>query len=265
MPRPLACPPEMEPTVGYREERVEVNGVDTAVFSAGAGAPVVFLPGGGTATGFDSLLPLARRSRLIVPHHPGFGASADDASYDDFEDYVLHTIELLDLLGLDEVALVGHSLGGLLAAKVAILQPRRVRRLVLVAPLGLDVPAHPTTPIWEIPDGEILGYLTSNSAVVASLDPTPEFIADRVREMASLLRVLRERSHDPRLERWLHRLTMPTLLLWGDADRMIPAEQARAWADRIPSAETAILPGLGHLLFDESRGAVDVVGDFVTG
>src|SRR5262245_1786586 len=133
---------------GYTETRVDVNGVDTAVFVAGGGAPVVFLPGGGTATGFDSLLPLARSARLIVPHHPGFGASADDASYDDFEDYVLHYLDLLDELGLDEVALVGHSLGGLLAARLAILQPHRVRRLVLVAPLGLDVPAHPTTPIW---------------------------------------------------------------------------------------------------------------------
>jgi pimeloyl-ACP methyl ester carboxylesterase len=248
----------------YSEARIEVNGVETAVFSAGAGARVVFLPGGGTATGFDSLLPLAGRYRLVVPHHPGFGASADDASYDDFEDYVLHYLELFDVLGLDEVALVGHSLGGLLAAKIAILQPQRVRRLVLVAPLGLDVPAHPTTAIWEIPDAEILSYLTADESVIAGLDPTPAFIADRVREMASLTRVLRQRSHDPKLERWLHRLTMPTLLLWGDADRMIPADQAPAWAERIPGAETAVLPGLGHLLFDESPAAVAAVADFLS-
>jgi pimeloyl-ACP methyl ester carboxylesterase len=253
----------METTPDYSEERVEVNGIDTAVFSAGVGTPLVFLPGGGTATGFDALLPLARRSRLIVPHHPGFGASADDASYDDFEDYVLHYIELLDLLGLDEVSLVGHSLGGLLAAKLAILQPRRVRRLVLVAPFGLDVAAHPTVPIFEIPDDEILGYLTSDASVMARLDPTAEFIADRVREMASLTRVLRARAFDPKLARWLHRLTMPTLLVWGDADRLVPSGQALSWAERIPGARTAILPGLGHLLFDESPAAVEAVGDFV--
>ena len=246
----------------YSEARVEVNGIDTAVFSAGVGTPVVFLPGGGTATGFDALLPLARRSQLIVPHHPGFGASAD-ASFDDFEDYVLHYIELLDVLGLDEVSLVGHSLGGLLAAKLAILQPPRVRRLVLVAPFGLDVPEHPTVPIFDVPDGEVLSYLTTDASVLARLDPTPAFLADRVRESRSLARVLRGRSYDAKLEPWLHRLTMPTLLIWGGSDRLIPAPQVGAWLERVPGAETAILPGLGHLLFDESPAAVRAVGDFV--
>jgi pimeloyl-ACP methyl ester carboxylesterase len=56
---------------------------------------------------------------------------------------------------------------------------------------------------------------------------------------------------------------MPTLLLWGEADRLIPAEQAPVWADLIPGAEVRTLPGVGHLLFDESREAVDAVGSFV--
>jgi pimeloyl-ACP methyl ester carboxylesterase len=117
--------------------------------------------------------------------------------------------------------------------------------------------------IFEVPGDEVLGYLTTNADVIAGLDPTPAFVADRVREMASLTRVLRARTHDPKLERWLHRLTMPTLLLWGDADRLIPAAQAPTWAARIPGAQTVVLPGLGHLLFDESRVAVDAVGEFL--
>ena len=63
--------------MGYQEQRLDINGIDTAVFSAGQGDAVVFLHGAGTLTGFDSLLPLADGCRLIVPHHPGFGASAD--------------------------------------------------------------------------------------------------------------------------------------------------------------------------------------------
>ena len=56
---------------------------------------------------------------------------------------------------------------------------------------------------------------------------------------------------------------MPTLVLWGDADRLIPAGQAAAWAEQIPDAEVKVLPGVGHLLFDETREVVDAVGDFV--
>ena len=78
-----------------------------------------------------------------------------------------------------------------------------------------------------------------------------------------LARVTRGRPYDPKLQRWLHRLTMPTLVLWGDADRVIPAEQAAVWSQAIPGAETITLPGVGHLLFDEAREAVDAVGDFV--
>ena len=120
----------------FSERRYEVNGVDTAVFSAGDGPPLVFFHGGGTMSGLRcACLPLAERARLIVPaHHPGFGASADDESIESRQDYHLHYLELFDQLGLGELALVGHSLGGAVAAAFAALHPERLRRLVLAAP-----------------------------------------------------------------------------------------------------------------------------------
>src|SRR5581483_4589041 len=121
----------------YREDHYELNGIDTAVLSAGDGLPLVFLHGGGTVEGFDALLPLAEHGRLIVPHHPGFGASADDPAIDSLHDYVLHYLDLFDALELDELTLIGLSLGGYLAAMLAIEQAQRVRRLVLAAPFGL--------------------------------------------------------------------------------------------------------------------------------
>src|ERR1700722_3900501 len=130
--------------MGFQEQRYDVNGIDTAVFTAGGDEPLVFLHGAGTALGFDSLLPLAERVRLIVPHHPGFGESADDTSIDNFSDYVLHYLDLFDRLGLDEFTLAGHSMGGYLASSIAMAQPHRVRRLALAAPFGLWVREHPT-------------------------------------------------------------------------------------------------------------------------
>jgi pimeloyl-ACP methyl ester carboxylesterase len=250
---------------GFREDRYDINGIDTAVFTAGEGNALVYIHGGGTATGFDALLPLADSFHLIVPHHPGFGASADDSSIDSAQDYVLHYLDLFDELALDEVVLVGHSLGGLIASYLTIAQPHRIGRLVLVAPFGLNVAASPTVNFFDIPEQDVLAYLTADMSVFDDvMPPSPEFLAERGREAEALSRVIGKRSADAKLEKWLHRLTMPTLLLWGDADRIVPAEQAPVWAAHIPHAQTCILPGVGHLVFDETPAAAAAVATFAS-
>ena len=72
-----------------------------------------------------------------------------------------------------------------------------------------------------------------------------------------------DRVYDLKLHRWLHRVRMPTLLLWGEADRLIPVEQAAVWADLLPDAEVRRLPVVGHLIFEEHGGACGLVADFV--
>jgi pimeloyl-ACP methyl ester carboxylesterase len=250
----------------FREDHYDVNGVDTAVFTAGKGAPLLFLHGGGTVEGFDSLLPLAEHAKLIVPNHPGFGASADDKSIDSLHDYVLHYLDLFDVLELEAFTLIGLSLGGYFAALLAIEQPHRFKRLVLAAPGLLHVPEHPATDLFSVPDEEVLGYLTTDLSLFDGkipMPPTPEFLAERYREATSLARVLWKRNYDPKLTKWLHRITMPTLIVWGEADRVVPVEQSRAWASHLPDVEVKTFPGVGHLVFLESREAVDAVGDFV--
>jgi pimeloyl-ACP methyl ester carboxylesterase len=250
----------------FREEHLEVNGIDTAVFTAGDGPPIVFLHGMGTVTGFGCMLPLADRFRLILPHHPGFGASADDPGIDSLHDYVLHYLDLFDLLELDELSLMGLSGGGAIAAWLAIEQSRRVQRLVLGSPFGLRVPEHPTVDFFCIPDEEVGEHLTADLSIFEGhvpMPPTPEFLAERYREAASFARFGWHRPYDLKLRRWLHRIAAPTLILWGDADRLIPVEQAEIWAEHIPGAEIRILPGVGHMMFDESREALDAAADFV--
>src|SRR3954452_22012819 len=99
--------------------RHDINGIDTAVYPAGEGDPIIFLHGGGTAPGFDELLPLAEHARLILPVHPGFGASADDPSIDGVQDVALHYLGLLDRLDLRQIPLVGNALCGCLSAPIA--------------------------------------------------------------------------------------------------------------------------------------------------
>jgi pimeloyl-ACP methyl ester carboxylesterase len=250
----------------FSERTLDVNGVRTVVLEAGEGEPLIFLHGAGTTTGFDRLLPLAERFRLLVPYHPGFGRSDDDPSVGRIEDLARHYLDVLDRLGIRELSLVGHSMGGYLAATLAIDGSERVRRLVLAAPIGLRVPDHPTTDIFTIPSEELPAHLTADLSVFDGKvpdPPTPEFLAHTFRETTSAARILWERPYDTRLARWLHRLTMPTLLLWGDADRIVPVEQLDVWADHVRGAERRVLPGVGHLLFDESPDAVTAVADFV--
>ena len=251
--------------MGFAEQRLTVNGVETVVLTAGDGDPLVYFHGAGTTTGFDALLPLAERFRLIVPFHPGWGLSEDDPTISDVHDVRRHYLDLFDALGLEAFALMGASMGGWFAANFAADHPERVRRLVLVAPVGLRVDEHPTKDIFAIPDEELLGYLTEDMSVFEGhvpMPPTPEFLADRYREATSTARLMWDRVYDLKLHRWLHRVRMPTLLLWGEADRLIPVEQAPVWADLLPDAEIKRLPGVGHLVFEEHRDALDAVADF---
>ena len=168
-------------------------------------------------------------------------------------------------MGLEEISLAGHSMGGALAAWFTIQQPGRVRRLALAAPWGLRIREHPTTDIFSIPDEQILGYLFNDLAPFegAPMPPPPEFLAERYRESTSLARVLWKRPYDLKLQKWLHRIAVPTLVVTGEADRLTPVEQTAVWAEHIANAEVRTIPGAGHLLFDESAAAVAAVADFM--
>lgn len=249
----------------YRQTNLDINGIDTAVFTAGEGEPVVFFHGAGTATGFDCLLPIAERHQLIVAHHPGFGASGDPAC-GSIPDLARHQLDVLDRLGVGEFALVGHSMGGWTAATLATFGISRITKLVLVAPAGLRSAEHPMVDLFTIPDAEVLSYLAADMSVFGPMDggpPPPEFLADRYRENTSFAKVAWDRPYDPELHRWLHRVTMPTSILWGDADRLIPVGQAAEWQALLPNATVTTFAGSGHLLLDERADAVAAIVEFL--
>jgi pimeloyl-ACP methyl ester carboxylesterase len=255
------------PMAQFELLHVDVDGLDTAVLTAGSGDPLVFFHGGGTIGGFDALLPLAERFRLILPHHPGFGESGDDpARFGAIRDYVGHYEELFDRLALGAVPLAGTSMGGYVATLFAAARPERVSRLVLVCPYGLEVPEHPTTDAGRLSPEELMGRLTADPRLLAARPSQPDeaFLAAAARERDTLRRISPGR-HDPELRGVLPRIEAPTLVLWGEEDRMIPAGQAPVWAELIPGAELRLFPGRGHLLLSEDPAAVAAVADFAGG
>ncbi|WP_338811339.1 alpha/beta fold hydrolase (plasmid) [Agrobacterium leguminum] len=254
-------------TEGFERLEYAVGGNRTVVYAAGSGEPLVYFHGAGTFHGLDYARDWIDRYRVIIPYHPGFGESPDDPRITTIHDYVLHYLELFGLMGISNVNLVGCSMGGRLAAEFAVEHSSLLRRLVLVCPAGLDAPDYPMADLAEIPAGELLSYLISDIRFIERYLPTgpdPHFAAMRDREGASVGRILRAGSLvNPLLSTWLHRVQVPSLVVWGSDDRLIPAAQANIWSRLLPHCSTHMVPGGGHLILDESADARLAVKSFL--
>jgi pimeloyl-ACP methyl ester carboxylesterase len=236
----------------FKRETYTVDGVKTVVHSAGNGEPVVFFHGAGTVDGFD---------------FAGFGESGDDPSFTDLHDYVTHYLELFDLIGLDRFHLVGLSLGGYLAAKFACEHGYRVKKLALIAPAGIIDPNHPMMDVVAVPGEQIPGLLVSNFDVLKKrlpAQPDLDFIGERYREASTVARLLWEHPADPKFMRYLHRIKVPTLILWGDEDKIIPVQQTETWRKFLPQADIKVFKGAGHLVHLENPEAVEAVATFLS-
>ncbi|MBO1325071.1 alpha/beta hydrolase [Acetobacter sp. TBRC 12305] len=239
----------------FTRHEADICGVRTVWLTAGSGPPLIFLHGVGTFPGFNALLPLARNRTLIIPYHPNFGDSGSQKRIATINDYVLFYLDYLDHLGVQHCDLAGLSLGGWLAAEIAIRQPARLRRLVLAAPAGLVVSDCPAPALTSIPPPDLPAYLTFNPAVAGSFFPStpdPVFTTRLEREVSAYLRLTSDCVQgNPQLDYWCHRITCPTLLLWGEQDRIRPVGQANAWQNLLRDATLVRLPRTGHLLFEE--------------
>ncbi len=249
----------------FERRTFSINGIDTVVLTAGTGDPLVYFHGAGTVSRFDFAEPWTKRFKVVIPYHPGFGESADDPAVTEIHDFVLHYLELFETLGLSRFHLVGQSMGGFIASKLALEHRYLLERLALVCPVGVPVPEHPTVDFLATPPEELPALLAHDPATVIKHLPTSapseEFIAERAKEGATAARVLRP-PYDPKLPRYLHRLTMPTLLVWGNSDKLAPTAQHRTWLKYLPRVETLLCDKAGHLVLDEAPDAVTAIADF---
>ena len=251
-----------------RSERIDVSGRETIVLTAGVGEPLVFLHGGGIVEGFECFLPLAERFRFIAPQMPGFGGTALRPALSGIDDLTAHNDGVLDALGVETAVLVGHSLGGWAAASFAAAHPERVRRLVVAAPFGLDVPEHPLANVAAMSYDELFATLTGDPSVFAGrlpAGPDPEFDAARALEGRSLAGFV-PGPFDPALAAKLASLEVPTMVQWGDDDRIVPVGHLPAWEAALTQRpQVRVYAGVGHLLFHEHAPAVADIAAFAGG
>jgi pimeloyl-ACP methyl ester carboxylesterase len=224
-------------------------------------APVVYLHGTtGLLPSEPVLEGLARSGRCVLaPEWPGFGEEATEDALDDMLGFTLHGWDLVEALGLggEPIDVVGHSMGGMIAAEMACLAPRQVRRLVLVAATGLWLDARPVPDIFGVTALELPALLfaepeTGVQALTGGLDFSNDaaltaFMVQNARRPGTAGKLLFPIPNRGLAKR-LYRCTVPTLLVWGEDDGLVPPVYADRFAELLPGPVTQVrIPGAGHL------------------
>jgi pimeloyl-ACP methyl ester carboxylesterase len=226
--------------------------VSVTVDDRGEGRPFLLLHGGGgpqTVAGFAELLATKGPARVITPTHPGFGGTPRPDGLADMAGLAALYRELLDRLGLDGVTVIGNSIGGWIAAELALLGSPRIRGTVLVDAVGIEVDGHPVTDIFPLSLDE-LARLSYHDPAAFRIDPAAMTEAQRA-GMAANRAALQvyggTRMTEPSLRGRLAAIAAPTLVIWGDADRIADPGYGRAYAAAIPGARFELLTETGHL------------------
>jgi pimeloyl-ACP methyl ester carboxylesterase len=230
---------------------IAVRGCRIRLMRGGAGDPLLYLHGASGASWLPFLQTLTQKYDVIAPEHPGFGESDTPDWLDNIADLAYFYLDLLDELKLEGVHLVGNSLGGWIAAELAVRSTQRLASLTLAGSAGLNVPGVKQLDSFLVSDEQRLRQFfydpkRADEMIARVLDPKHEDVALRNQATVAKL-VWQPRSHDPHLAKWLHRIDVPTLLIWGDTDRMFPKEHAVAFQKAISGAKLVMIPKCGHV------------------
>jgi pimeloyl-ACP methyl ester carboxylesterase len=227
------------------------NGVDIHYRQMGAGQSVVMLHGSG-GVGSLGVLPdsLARDHRVIAPSHPGFDGSLRPEWMTTIEHIADSYESMMDHLDLSAVTLIGLSMGGWIAAELALRAPTRVAGVIFIDPIGVEVPGHPILDVFTLTPEEILSanYHNPKNFRVDPSSLTEEQRAAHTANLAAAELYTRSRAlHDDGLPGRLGEVTAPALVLWGEDEHIVPRESVEEIARRLGGpARLAVIPEAGH-------------------
>jgi pimeloyl-ACP methyl ester carboxylesterase len=220
----------------------------------------------------DFIEALAQDFEVILPDHPGFRTSdtpdwlkgMGDAAY-----FYLDFLERLDLAG---VHLVGSSLGGWIAAEMAVRSCERIATLNLISPFGVRRrgTAFGDIFMWTPEENLHHGVFDQELArrlVAASQAQTPEAATAYLKDRYATARLSwNPRFHNPELARWLHRIVRPLQFIWGDSDKIVPGVIAEVWRQALPQARLRVIERCGHLpQLEHPKATADQIRSFING
>lgn len=257
---------------GGQPETIDVAGKATVLLHGGEGEPFFYLHSG---LGESMLwLPFhqafAKKFNVYSPLHPGFGKSGGFDQVADIEDMAFHYLDMFDALGIEQACIGGVSLGGWIAAEFAVRWPERVKKLWIADAPGLWVEGKPLGDLFRLAQNrpklrEMLFHDPAGPmAQVVIKDQVDEAtMLNAFQSMSVLARMVWTRPYDPKLAGRLRRIACPTLLLWGDDDKLVPREYGEAYQKLIPGAEFKLIKDCGHLpMFEKEAEFVEAITKF---
>jgi pimeloyl-ACP methyl ester carboxylesterase len=235
-----------------RESFEAFDGCRIRIMRGGEGPPLLYLHG---ARGLGAWAPfmekLSAHFDVIAPDHPGFGGSDTPAWLDNVSDLAYFYLDVLAVMRLDRITVVGSSLGGWIAAEMAVRSTARLAALVLSCAAGIHVKG--------VAKGDIFLWSPEESArnmfhdqkfadamLAEPLSDEQQFVLMKNRLTTAKLG-WQPRLHNPDLHKWLHRIDVPTLLIWGDDDKVIPPAHGPAFQKLIPGSRLEIMKDCGHI------------------
>jgi pimeloyl-ACP methyl ester carboxylesterase len=254
-----------------RELTIDGDGLISVTFNdTGSGHPFLLLHGGAgpqSVTSFANLLATSKGGRVITPTHPGFGGTPRPERIDSIKTLARLYGALLDQLALENVTVIGNSIGGWIAAEMGLIGSPRIGGLILVDAAGIVVEDHPAADFFSLSLDEV-AQLSYHDPVRFRIDPSTMPEAQRnafAGNRASLAVYGGQSMADPSLRGRLAGVTVPTLVLWGDSDRMFDPEYGRAYAASIPGATFTLLTDTGHVpQIETPEQLLDPIWEFAT-
>ena len=250
-------------------ETITVRGRDILVWRGGAGHPLLFLHDAWTYRWLPIHQRLSAQYEVILPVHPGFAGSNGFEEMDRMDDLVFHYLDLIEVLGLEQPILMGASLGGWIACELAIRYAGLLRAVIFLDPLGLRVPEIPTADIFQLDAAQLRAALFADATLPVAHElvpdvPAPESIEAMLKARQVLARFAWQFPDNPKLSRYLYRVTIPTLIIWGEQDAFIPSAHGYAFHNAVVGSELVQLPQCGHLPHVEQPGAcLDAITAFL--
>ena len=244
---------------GHTEETITVADCPIRVMRSGSGPTMLYLHGANSVPGWPPFLQaLANDFEVIVPEHPGFGATEDPPWLDNIHDEAYFYLSFLEQLDLTDVHLVGMSLGGWIAAELAVRDTSRLASLTLCGASGIHVKGVPKGDMFIWSPEELAQNMVHDQALAEKMlahERTPEEEHVQLRNWRTVaLLAWQPRLYDPHLYKWLPRIDVPTHIVWAEHDKLLPADYAGAWQRLVPGSEVTVIENCGHLMHIEKPG-----------
>ena len=234
------------------ETKIDVRGTGIHLRRGGSGEPMLFLHGAsGVAGWIPTFQALSETQDLMVPDHPTYGLSDEPDWLDSMDDLAMFYLDFLDQMDLNGVHLVGNSLGGWLAMEIAVRNSSRLKSLTLVGAAGIRIAGKPIADIFMMDPDDLVREIYVDQSIadnILGMELTEEQVDIQIRNRVATARLdWQPRLFNPNLRKWLHRIDVPTHVIWGDTDKIVDPVYAAEFGRIIAGSEVTMIEQAGHL------------------